>query len=389
MTKVTRNAPYSAESKNRPPLAIRRVEAIPVSIPLVKPVLMGGGQEFRRSESLVVRIETTNGLFGWGEASAAPTMTGDTLPGMVEAVEKYLAPRLIGQNALDRALLAHRMSQTLIGNTGAKAACDIALHDLAGKHLGVSVTDLLGGRARERVLALAQLGNAKVEQDIAEAKAKQRQGYGFFKLKVGVKPVEQEIESAYTLRKALGPDALLCADANMGMTVASAHKFVAGAAGAGLLFLEQPFRDNDLANTLALARSSAIPLCADESAQNIESIMDWHRTGAIAGVNLKTIKLGGIVETMRAAIVAHTLGLAVNLASKTGESSIGAAALVHLGYTVPNLDWGININNHYLDTDLVKQPLKQKSGSIECPGGAGLGVEVDEDALRRFRVDKR
>ena len=212
MTKVTRNAPYSAESKNRPPLAIRRVEAIPVSIPLVKPVLMGGGQEFRRSESLVVRIETTNGLFGWGEASAAPTMTGDTLPGMVEAVEKYLAPRLIGQNALDRALLAHRMSQTLIGNTGAKAACDIALHDLAGKHLGVSVTDLLGGRARERVLALAQLGNAKVEQDIAEAKAKQRQGYGFFKLKVGVKPVEQEIESAYALREALGPDAVLCAD---------------------------------------------------------------------------------------------------------------------------------------------------------------------------------
>jgi len=63
--------------------------------------------------------------------------------------------------------------------------------------------------------------------------------------------------------------------------------------------------------------------------------------------------------------------------------------LVHLGYTVPNLDWGINITNHYLATDLVKQPLRQKDGSVECPTGPGLGVEVDEGALRRFRVKKR
>ena len=117
--------------------------------------------------------------------------------------------------------------------------------------------------------------------------------------------------------------------------------------------------------------------------------MDWQRTGAIAGVNLKTIKLDGIVPTTHAAIVSHTLGLAINLATKTGESSIGAAALAHLGYTIPNLDWGININNHYLATDLVKRPLKQKNGSIECLTAPGLGVEVDESAIRKFRVKRR
>jgi muconate cycloisomerase len=159
-----------------------------------------------------------------------------------------------------------------------------------------------------------------------------------------------------------------------------------GAAAAGLLYLEQPFRDNDLANTLALARVSTIPLCADESAHSVESIMAWHAAGAIAGVNLKTIKLGGIVPTLRAATVSHTLGLAINLASKTGESSIAVAALTHLGYTVPNLDWGININNHYLASDLVRQPLEQANGSVECPTGPGLGVDVDEQAVRRFRV---
>jgi L-alanine-DL-glutamate epimerase-like enolase superfamily enzyme len=378
--------PVAARNYNADPLLIRRVDAIPVSVPLTHPALMGGGQRFDESETLIVRIEAANGLVGWGEASAAPTMTGDTLPGMVAAVESHLAACLIGQNALDRALLSRSLARTIIGNTGAKAACDVALYDLAGRHLGVSITNLLGGKARDSLLALIQIANPKVEQDLAEARAKKRAGYRFFKLKVGVKRVEAEIECAYAVRKALGPDVVLCADANMGMTVANARKYVTGAAGAGLLFLEQPFRDNELAATLALARMSPIPLCADESAHSLENIMEWHRAGAIAGVNLKTIKLGGITETMRTAVVSDTLGLAIDLASKTGESSIGSAALVHLGYAVPNLDWGININNHYLATDLVKQPLHQKNGSVECLTGPGLGVEVDEAALRKFRV---
>jgi len=84
--------PAAARSLNADPLLIRRVDAIPVSMPLVKPVLMGGGQRYVESETLVVRIEAVNGLIGWGEASAAPTMTGDTLPGMVAAVERHGIP---------------------------------------------------------------------------------------------------------------------------------------------------------------------------------------------------------------------------------------------------------------------------------------------------------
>ncbi|OGA44596.1 MAG: hypothetical protein A3F74_15005 [Betaproteobacteria bacterium RIFCSPLOWO2_12_FULL_62_58] len=380
--------PAAAQRLESAPLLIRRIDAIPVSIPLVQAVLMGGGQKFTHSESLIVRVEAVNGLVGWGEASAAPTMTGDSLEGMVAAVERYFAPLLIGQNALDLGMLARRLAHAVIGNTGPKAACDVALHDLVGKYLGVPVSALLGGKARTSVLALTQLANPDVEKDLAEAKQKKRAGYGFFKLKVGVKPVEEEIASAYALRKALGPEVLLCADANMGMTAAEARKYVAGAADAGLLFLEQPLRDNDLAGMLALARMSPVPLCADESAHSIEAIIDMQRQGAIAGVNIKTIKMGGLVGAMRTAVVSDALGLAVNLASKTGESSIGAAALVHLGYTVPNLDWGINLTNQYLATDLVKQPLRQKDGSFECPAGPGLGVEVDEGALRRFRAKK-
>lgn len=376
----------STRNQKAAPLLIRRIDAIPVSVPLLQPALMGGGQRIEKSDSLIVRVEAANGVVGWGEASAAPNMTGDTLRGMVAAVEEHLAASLIGQNALDRALLVKRLGLAMIGNTGAKAACDIALHDLAGHHFGVPVVDLLGGKARTSVTVICQLANARVEQDIAEAKKKYRAGYRFFKLKVGVKPVDAEIASAFAVRKALGSQVLLCADANMGMTAATARKYVAGAADAGLLFLEQPLRDTDLAGMLALARMNAIPLCADESAHSLESITDWQRAGAMSGINLKTIKLCGLSGAMRAAVVSDTLGLAISLASKTGESSLAAAALVHLAYAVPNVDWGLNINNQYLATDLVKNPLQQKNGGVACPAGPGLGVDIDEAVVHRFRT---
>ena len=228
------------------PLIIRRVDAIPVTLPLKKPILMGGGQRFDRAQTLVVRIEAANGLAGWGEASAAPTMTGDLLPGMAAAVREHLGPLLTGRNALDRARLGRELGHALIGNTGAKAACDLALLDLAGRHLGVSAVELLGGPVRDAVLTMCLLGNPDVAQDITDARKYRAQGYNCFKLKVGVKRVEEEIEAAAAVRAAIGPEPMLCADANMGLTFADARRYVTRAADAGLAFLEQPFRDNDL-----------------------------------------------------------------------------------------------------------------------------------------------
>lgn len=376
----------TSSGRDAAPLRIARVQAIPLLLPLKKPMLMGGGQHFQRAETLLVRIEAANGLVGWGEASAAPTMTGDTLAGMAAAVDQHLGPRLIGRDAMDRARLSRELATAVIANTGAKSACDLALHDLVGRSLGVSLTELLGGAVRDSVLTMHLLGNARIADDVAEAKALARKGCRFFKLKVGVKRVEEEIEAAHAVRKVIGDEAVLCADANMGMGKEAARKYVLGVADAGLAFLEQPFRDNDLAATLALARISPVPLCADESAHSLEDIIEWQRAGAIGGVNLKMIKLGGVAATLRAAIVSDTLGLAIDLAGKIAESSIASAALIHLGYAIPNLDWGLNPTSHYLAEDVVRTPLAPKQGGSERPTGPGLGVDVDERAVRRFRA---
>jgi muconate cycloisomerase len=364
---------------------IRRVDAIPVSLPLRKPMHMAG-MRIDRAENLLVRVEADNGLVGWGEASSAPTMTGDLRDGMVAAVRQHLAPCVLGQDALAHALLAQRCRAALRGNPGAHSALDMALLDLCGRHLHVPLHQLLGGPLRKTVRSMALLGNARADEDLAEAAALRHDGQNFFKLKVGVKPVEQEIEATRALRQLLGPDISLCADADMGFSMTDASRYLRGVADCGLLFLEQPLRHEDLYGMAALASGSATPLCLDESIGDMADILACHDAGAGAGMNLKTLTLGGPSACVRAVHLCEALGLAVNLACAVAESSIGAAALCHVGATTERLDWGLSVTHHYLEADLAHVPFAWHGGELPVPAGAGLGIDVDEAQVARFRA---
>ena len=132
------------------PLVIRRVDAIPVALPLKAPMTMSG-VTIATAENVLVRIEAKGGAVGFGEAASAPTMTGDTLGGLVAAVRDHLAPLLVGQNALARAELKRIMARALVGNTGAHSAVEMALLDLAGRVLDRRLIDLIGSERRNAV----------------------------------------------------------------------------------------------------------------------------------------------------------------------------------------------------------------------------------------------
>ncbi len=374
-----------AEKRDVGPLTIASVEAIPVALPLKKPVVMAG-ERIEQAYNLLVRVEASNGLVGWGEAASAPLMTGDVLPGMTAAVNNYLAPLVKGKDALNRAGLSRRCEHALLHNTGAKCAVDMAINDLVGRHLGAPLSDLFGGALREVLQPMYLLGNPKVEDDIAEAKLMLADGWSFFKLKIGIKDPREEARAAVEIRRHLGDAVALCADANMGMTLASASLFAEHARDANLLFMEQPLHSDDTDGMIALARVSPIPLNGDESIGSIASLLALHRSGAIRGANIKTIKMGGIAPTVHAMSVCGALGLSINLAGKVAESSIAAAAIVHLGCIAPNLDWGLNITNHYLAEDVTDTPLQIRDGKVHRPGGPGLGVAVNEDRVNRLRM---
>ena len=376
--------PQDQPSGSHRAIKIRSVAAIPVALPLAKPMKMAG-IEIRNAENLLVRIEAGDGTVGWGESASAPTMTGDTLPAMVAAVRDHLAPLLVGQDARERARLVRRMGHALHANTGARSAVEVALADLVGRSLGVSFSDLHGGAVRDAVQPMWLVGNARAEDDIAEAKARMKDGYAFFKLKVGVKPVADEIAAALAIRKAVGADVILCADANGGFDFPRASRYLAGVSDAGLAFLEQPLPPENLAGLARLARSQPIPLGADEGIHSLADV-EAHATAGAGGLSLKLIKLAGPSATLAAAMLAEHRGLSINVAAKVAESSLGSAATLNMACLAPSADWGISLTHVYLAEDIARPALRIADGKVRLPAGPGLGLEVDEAQVERFRV---
>src|SRR5258708_21831598 len=152
----------------RAPLRIRRVDAIPVALPLTKPVKMAA-ETVTHARNVLVRIEAADGTLGWGEAASAPTMTGDTQGGLIAAVRDHLAPLLVGEDAWMRPALMRRLRTALHGNTGAHSAVEMALLDLAGQASGLPLIDLVGGALRRDVAPMWLVGNASADEDVAEA----------------------------------------------------------------------------------------------------------------------------------------------------------------------------------------------------------------------------
>jgi len=363
---------------------IARVEAIPVSLPLAKPVRMAGA-EVDVAHNVVVKLETDSGLVGWGECASAPTFSGETQGSIVAAIAGFLAPAVLGADPRRREALRTAMDRRLLGNHSAKAAVDIALFDVVGKALGVPVYELLGGRTRAAARLFWHLGNADAGADAREAVARARDGFTFFKLKVGAATVEGDIDAAMRVREAVGPDCDLGADANQAWSVAEAIRFIRGAEAARLLFFEQPVSMHDLDGMAAVARACAVPVLADEGIATAWDVLEHARAGAARIVSVKLLKAGGLTGAVRTIHAAESVHLPLHLTGKVAESSIATAALAHLAVAVRELPYGLGVTNHYLCEDLAAAPLRSVDGHLQPLDTPGLGVDVDEDRLRRFR----
>jgi muconate cycloisomerase len=260
----------------------------------------------------------------------------------------------------------------------------MAMLDLTGRASGKRLIDLVARPRRNGAKPMWLLGNKTAEEDVAEAHARQKQGFEFFKLKIGVKPLAKEIAIALAVREAL-PKTPLCADANCGLTLADARSYIAKTAKARLMFVEQPLAYDDVEGLRTLARGAKVPVGVDEGIHSLADITTSAKAGA-GGVSLKLIKLGGIVAAIEAGKLCQRLGLSVNIAAKIAESSISSAAALHLACAVPKADWGVSLTHFYLAEDIVRRPLALDGGLVALPDGPGLGIEVDEAAVERFRV---
>jgi muconate cycloisomerase len=373
----------SAISGNEGRMKIRSIEPFAASLPMKKPVTMAG-ETVSRADNVFVRIETDSGIVGWGEAASAPTMTGETVASMMTAVV-HLRPRLIGYAADDFPAISSAMNDAMYGNSGAKAAIDIALHDAVARAACRPLYALFGERRRSRVPVLAVIGSTDQAADLDEARERWATGYRAFKIKVGL--AAPEADAARTraicrLLKTQGEPCLVSADANQGFSVDEALRYVAGLDDSGLDFFEQPVRAENLDGMARVAAASKAAIGADEGIHSLDDIERHHARGAAAGISLKAIKLGGLRALYEACRLCDRLGMSVNISCKTGESSVASAAALHLAAAVPALGWGLTLTSSGLAEDAVSEPLQIEGGHATVPEGIGLGVEVDEQRLR-------
>jgi muconate cycloisomerase len=366
-------------------MQIKSIEPIAVRIPMKKPVFMAG-VEIRHADNVIVRIEADNGVVGWGEAASAPTMTGETVESMMAAIF-YLAPAIAGAPAEDIAGASAAMRQRMYANNAAKAAIEIALHDLLGRATNRPAYALLGGKERSRMAVLGVIGTGELASDLREADHKKSQGYTAFKIKVGVDKPLIDAERTRRICARIGPGRLISSDANAGWSAEEAAQYVRALAGAGLDFFEQPVAADDIAGMATVAKASDIAIGADESIHGLDDLRRHHEARAARGASLKTIKLGGMRGIMDAGRLCDAQGLKVNVAAKTGESSIACAAALHVAAALPQIAWGLTLSNEGLAEDVTARPIRIDRGHVEISDAPGLGVEVDEDHVRRYRRD--
>lgn len=359
-------------------MRIVSVETFPISLPLATPVKMAH-VTIAESHNVVVKITTDDGVVGWGEGVPAMDVTGEN-QGRIRAGIDDLGARIIGRNALDRTGIWLDLSRSVYGNTTAIGAIDIALHDLAGRALGVPVYELIGGARRDRIPALSLLGSGNTAADLDTFEERYAGGYRWFKLKLGMGSPDGEAKTMLGMAER-HDDTVIAGDTNGGWSEPEAVRFLDQLAGSDVDFVEQPVMA--MAALQRLAERSPVAICADESARSLDALLAIGAT-AIAGVSLKLIKHGGISGVMRGAALCDQVGLSINLAGKVAESSIAAAANLHCAAAMSDTSFGCSPGNQGIARDVSAAAPRFEAGAFVVPDAPGLGVDVDESLLENL-----
>lgn len=357
-------------------MRIASVETFPISVPLAKPIAMSH-VTIGATDNVLVKITSDDGTVGWGEATPAMDVTGENQGRIIAAVEE-LGERIVGRDAMDRTGIWLDLTRTVYGNTSAIGAIDIALHDLAGRALGVPVHELIGGAHRRRIPALTLMGSGRTSADLDVFEQRYSAGYRWFKLKLGIGTPDVEATTLLGMAGEYG-DTVVTADTNGGWDEHTSLRFLAQLAGSAVRFVEQPVLST--AALVRLAERSPVAICADESARSLDTLVTLGQT-AIAGVSLKLIKHGGITGVMRGAALCDQLGLAINIAGKIAESSVAAAANLHCAAAVSDTTFGCSPGNQTISADVTESAPVFEDGVFVVPDGPGLGVDVDETLVK-------
>jgi L-alanine-DL-glutamate epimerase-like enolase superfamily enzyme len=331
--------------------------------------------------TVVVQVETDEGLVGIGQTAVDAPFYGETTEGILANTRAHLAPAVVGESPLDIERLDRKMRDALPHHWSSHAGVELALWDLKGKALGVPVYQLLGGKVREGV---DLMGFVRLAEPRAMAEAVTRTldetPYPVIKMKVGMDPV-QDVRRYRAVAEAVRGRSVMQVDGNAGYTLAHAIPALQAMYDAGSLgLIEQPVaHTGDLAE---IARRMPVPVMADEAIYPPDDAIEVVRQRAASVALMKITKHGGILNVQKIAAIFESAGLILSVAI---YYDIIAAAAAHIAAAIPCVRWPSPPTD--MQDTILTVPLDPEGLLLRVPEGPGFGVALDPDKLGRYALD--
>jgi len=325
-------------------------------------------------EDVVVMIHTDSGHVGYGSAPATAVITGDTHGSIVDAVRHYIAPRIVGLDICNLNRITHLVQGAMEKNSSAKAAVEIAVHDLWGQLYGAPLYKLLGG-GDPVITTDITISVDTIDKMVADSLDAVERGFDSLKIKVG-KDIGVDIERTKAIHAAVEGRALLRLDANQGWSAKQAVYALQTLeeAGVKLELVEQPVKAHDLEGLRYVTERVHTPVMADESVFGPMEVIELIRMRAADIVNIKLMKTGGISNAVRIADIAGLHGIDCMIGCML-ESSIGVAAAVHLAVAKANVITKVDLDGPSLcQYDPVQGGVVFNESEISITDAPGLGI---------------
>ena len=339
-------------------MRVLRVEVERLPLRLVEPYVLAN-EEVDEVANVLVRVVTDGPHVGLGIAAPEAAVTGEALDECERLLRDEAVPLLIGADPLRRVVLTEAFREAAPAAPAARAAVDMALHDLLGKHTGLPVWRLLGGFRTHLPTSMTVFIHGH-EETVRRAKAQVAEGFRALKLKGG-NDVEGDIARVLAVRAAVGPHIELRFDANQGYTAEEAEHFIAGCDGVGLTVFEQPTPAGELDVLRHLVGAVPVPVMADESVLSLADAFRLARRNAMDMLNLKLAKVGGLDAATQMNGVARAAGVEV-MVGCMDEVALSIASGLAFACSRPNVELA-DLDGHL---DLLDDPT---TGAVELRDG--------------------
>lgn len=309
-------------------MRITRVRLGRISVPLRVP-FKTALRSVDSVEDVVVEVHTDAGTIGYGEAPPTGVITGDTTGAIVGAVQDHIGRAILDRDVDDLEDLLQRVQRSIVHNTSAKAAVDMALWDLYGQLHHIPVYKLLGG-ARKCIVTDITISVNPPEEMARDARDAIGRGYDCLKVKVGANPA-LDVERLSAVRRAVGDDVCIRIDANQAWRPREAVRILNAMQEKGLAieFVEQPVKAQDIDGLRYVTEHSDVPVLADESVFSPEDAMRIMQTRAADLINIKLMKCGGLTNALKIASAAEVYGVECMIGCML-EAKISVNAAVEL-----------------------------------------------------------